>query len=194
MNYDLPKTMEIGGVEYSIRYDFRAILDILEAFEDVDLRDQDKLIVAMDIFYPNLLDIPNEHYKEALEKCMEFINGGETHEQDQKVPRIMSWSQDFSLIIGPINRVVGADVRGIPYDAQNNTGGFHWWSFLSAYMEIGDCLFAQVVSIRNKLAKGKKLDKPDRDFYKKNRKLIDLKKTYSQEENKVLDQWIKRGQ
>ena len=63
------------------------------------------------------------------------------------------------------------------------------YSFLSFYQEIGDCLFAQVVRIRDKKAHGKSLDKQDREFYRKNRDIIDLKTTYTESEKDVLAAW-----
>ena len=63
---------------------------------------------------------------------------------------------------------------------------------MSAYLEItGDCLFAQIVSIREKKARGKPLDKSDRDFYNRNRDIVDIKTRYTDEENEVLRDWIK---
>ena len=37
MTYDLPKSIEIGGEEYAIRSDFRAILDVMEILNDADI-------------------------------------------------------------------------------------------------------------------------------------------------------------
>ena len=90
-------------------------------------------------------------------------------------------SQDFDIIIAPINRIAGCEVRALEY--------LHWYSFLSFYQEIGDCLFAQVVRIRDKKAHGKSLDKQDREFYRKNRDIIDLKTTYTESEKDVLAAW-----
>ena len=56
----------------------------------------------------------------------------------------------------------------------------HWWTFLSAYMEIGESLFATVIHIREKLIKGKKLDKWEQEFYKDNKSLIDFKEKKAQ--------------
>ena len=66
----------------------------------------------------------------------------------------------------------------------------HWWSFLSAYMGIGDCLFAQVVAIRDKKARGKKLDKADREFYRRNQDIIDIKKPLTEAEREILKEWM----
>lgn len=188
MDLSLPKSLDICGTEYAIRYDFRVILEICAAMEDPELDKQDKAIVAMVIFYPDFEDMPPEHYQEAIKQCFWFINGG-GDDQGQKGPKLVSWEQDIKYIVAPVNRVLGQEIRAIPYDAEKNTGGLHWWTFLSAYMEIGDCTFAQIVRIRNLRAKGKKLDKADQEWYKQNRHLVDIKQTYTEAENEVLKEW-----
>ena len=62
---------------------------------------------------------------------------------------------------------------------------------MSAYQEIGDCLFAQIVGIRRKLARGKKLDKSEQEFYRNNRQLVDFKRKYTEMENDILSMWVK---
>lgn len=188
MNYDLPKTLNICGTEYNIRYDYRCILEICAAMEDPELDKQDKAIVSMVIFYPDFEDMPPEHYQEAVNKCFWFISGGE-EDQGKKGPKLVSWDQDIKYIIAPINKVLGQEIRAIQYDAKTNTGGLHWWTFLSAYMEIGDCVFAQIVRIRNLKAKGKKLDKADQEWYRQNRHLVDIKQTFTEAENEILKEW-----
>lgn len=93
----------------------------------------------------------------------------------------MNWEKDFPLIVGPVNRVLGREIR--------DETPIHWWTFLSAYYEIGDCLFAQVVRIRDKKARGKKLDNQEKEFYKRNREIIDIKTQYSSSENELLKMW-----
>ena len=63
----------------------------------------------------------------------------------------------------------------------------HWWTFLGAYMEIGESLFSQILNVRIKKAKGKKLDDWERDFYKENKNLIDLDVKYTEEEQAERD-------
>ena len=66
----------------------------------------------------------------------------------------------------------------------------HWWTFLSLYQEIGgDCTFAQVVSIRYKKAHGKKLDKQEREWYRKNRKIVDFKQNYTDSDKQMFKEW-----
>ena len=180
MTYDLPKRLAVCGSEYDIRSDYRAVLDICTALSEVELTDEEKAFVAFSIFYPAFEEMPPEHYREALTRCFWFINCGE-EEQNRRTPKLMDWEQDFRYIVAPINRVVGQEIREIPY--------LHWWSFISAYYEIGDCLFAQIVRIRDKKAKGKPLDKEEQRFYRENRQMVDFKAKYTDAENEFLKLW-----
>lgn len=181
MIYDLPKSLEIGGEEYEIRSDYRAILDICIALSDPELNEQDKAYVALKIFYPDLDSIPREYLQEAVEKCYWFINGG-AEDTGPKGPRLMDWEQDFQYIAAPVNRVIGQEIRAVKY--------LHWWSFLSAYMEIGECTFAQIVAIRDKKKRGKKLEKHEQEWLQRNRHLVDFKRKYTDAENELIKGWI----
>lgn len=182
MIYDLPTTAEIQGVTYEIRSDYRAVLDILIALSDPELSEQERAYVAMQIFYPDFDQMPQEHYTEAVQYCYWFIDGGEEPAPEKKGPRLIDWEQDFKLIAAPVNRVMGQEVRALEY--------CHWWTFLAAYYEIGgDCTFAQVVSMRDKLARHKKIEKADREWLRKNRNLVDFKRKYTDAEEEFLKQW-----
>lgn len=179
--YSLPTSVEVDGTEYAIQSDYRAILDILVALTDRELDERDKAEAALTIFYPDFEEMPVSDYQEALNQCFRFIDHGQENREKRKQPEIMSWAQDFDLYIAPINRIAGCEVRALEY--------LHWYSFLSYYQEIGDCLYAQVVSIRDKKARGKSLDKQERDFYRRNRDIVDLKITYSEAEADLLAVW-----
>lgn len=97
------------------------------------------------------------------------------------------------MILPPINRVFGQDIRGIPYDAETNTGGVHWWTFLGAYNDLGDCTFAQVVRIRDKKARGKTLEKDEREWYRRNSNIVNMKRKLSQEEETTISKWLGAG-
>ena len=98
-----------------------------------------------------------------------------------KTPRLVDWEQDYGLMIAPINRVIGREIRAVEY--------MHWWTFLAAYQEIGDCTFAQVVRIRDYLSRGKKLDKADQEWYRKNRHLVDFKRKYTSADDALMKEW-----
>lgn len=182
MMYDLPTSVEIEGAAYEVRSDYRAALDICAALSDPSLSDGDRALVVLDIFYPGFADMPPEHYQEAIRQCFWFINCGSEEENRQKAPRLVDWEQDFPYIVAPVNRVCGQEIRAVPY--------MHWWTFVSYYYEIGgDCTFAQIVHIRDKLARGKTLDKSERVWYRQNRRLVDFKTTYTDAEEQLLKDW-----
>lgn len=188
MSYGLPKSVEINGQSFFVRYDFRVILTIFEALDDEELSDEERAYTALKLFFVDFDNISD--YDEAIRKMFWFINGGKPPDDNKKEPELIDWEKDFPLIISPINRVLGKEIRESEYDPDENVGGVHWFTFLSAYMEIGDCLFAQIVRIRELKAKGRPLDKSDRDFYRRNKDLVDIQKKLSKEESDTLSVWL----
>lgn len=183
--WEFPTSLNIGGVDYEIRTDYRAVLDLLTALNDNDLTDSDQQIeaymksrVILEIMFPKCDDIPAEHLQEALNKVSEFIDMGIA--EDSKKPKTMDWEQDAPILIPAINKVLNTEIRAKEY--------MHWWTFLGAYMEIGESLFSNVINIRQKKAKGKKLEKHEHEFYKENKSLIDFKQNTkrSDEEKEML--------
>lgn len=183
--WNFPISLNIGGVEYEIRTDYRVVLDLLMALNDPELSDSDnkmsaymKSRVILEIMFPDWDNIPQEHVQEALDKVSEFIDMGIG--DDSKKPKTMDWEQDAPIIIPAINKVLNREIRAEKY--------MHWWTFLGAYMEIGEGLFSNIIHIRQKKAKGKKLEKWEQEFYKENKSLIDFqhKEKRSNEEKEML--------
>lgn len=176
----LPTSVEVGGAEYEIRSDYRDVLNVCAALSDPDLDGQEKALALLDSFYPGLDSMPPEHFQEAIQRCFWFINGGE-EDRGKKSPKLVDWEQDFKYIVSPVNRVAGTEIRSLEY--------VHWWTFLGYFREIGDCLFAQIVRIRDRKARGKSLDKSDREWYRKNRDLVDFKTHYTEAEEELFREW-----
>ena len=180
MIYDLPINVKIDGKEYKIRNncDYRVVLDCIEALNDSDFTIYEALICAKNIFYEEPESIENIY--EAIKQMLIIINLGEEEtEEEQSKPIVMNWQKDFKIIAPAINRVLGYEIRSVNY--------LHWYTFLSGYYEIGECLFANIVSIRNTLAKGKKLEKYEQEFYRENRNMIDVPKTLTREQEEFLN-------
>jgi len=165
MMYGLPTSLEVNGTEYRIRTDYRAVLDICAALSDPTMNNREKAI-AMLLLYEDYESIPEKDIEEALKQAAWFINCGDGV-PNRPAPKLMDWEKDFKWIVAPINRIAGTEIRALEY--------LHWWTFISYYYEIGDCFFAQIVNIRNKKARGKKLEKYEREFYNANRDAIDLR-------------------
>lgn len=178
--WELPTSLCVGGQEWAIRTDFRAVLDILKYFADPDYEPDEQWEICLDILYEDYANMPPELIEEAAKRAVEFIDMG-IKDDGKKRPALMDWEKDAPVIIPSVNRVVGQEVRALPY--------MHWWTFLGAYMEIGESLFSQIISIRSKNAKGTKLEKWEKEFAQENRELIELKpkrQERSQEEKDAL--------
>lgn len=190
MNFDLPKSVSFGDETHAIRYDFRVILEIITMLQDADLSGADKTEALLDMFYLEPDEVRD--VQSAVNAAFDFIEAGSRRKKKSK--RLMDWEQDWDYIIAPINRVLGFDARGVEYDKDNNTGGVHWWTFLGAYMEIGgDCLYAQIVSIRDKRSRNKKLEKYEREWAKRNSDLVQLRSKYTEAEDELVNEWTKGG-
>lgn len=182
--YNLPTSIDVCGVEYPIRSDFRCVLDILTAASDPELNDWERQEVMTEILYEDSDGIPFSAYGEACKKAVEFIDFGVKSDSKPR-HRLMDWEQDAQIIIPAINKVAGIEIRSVPY--------LHWWTFMGYFMEIGEGVFSQVVSIRQKKAKKKKLEKWEREFERENASLVNLKSKQSEEDKRAMmaiEKWL----
>ena len=179
MNFTLPDSVTVSGTDYPIRTDFRVILEIFVMLDDPDLTDADKTEALFRMFYVERPPDPEN----ALLAFTDFVDPRQTARTSATHnTRLIDWSQDFDLMVAPINHILGFECRAADY--------LHWRTFLSAYLEIPpESVFARVLRIRVKLRTGKKLEKNERSWYNKNRDLVHLKPKFSTEEQKVLDAW-----
>ena len=160
INYGLPISCQIRGKEYPINADFRAVLDIITALNDDNLTDQERSYIALFIFLRGDLPPDREGLEQAAAELMCFLAAGTPESGNDNAPVLVNWEKDFPLILPAINRAQGQEIRALPF--------FHWYSFVAAYMEIGECLFSTVIGIRDKKARHQKLEKYEMDFVKRN--------------------------
>lgn len=167
--YSLPVQADIGSCTYHLNTDFRVILRIFAALEDRSLPEFLRWQVALRLFYRQR--IPRDLQSEAMAYLVQFLLCGR---EDTPGAPLMDWQQDAPAIIAGVNRAAGQEVRALPY--------VHWWTFLSWFhaMEPGE--LSTLVSIRDKLRRGKKLTDWEQDFYRQNKSRVELKKALSPEE------------
>lgn len=174
---DLPTTLEVNGKMLPIRSDYRVALNVLEAFADEELSDEEKGLVALQCIFVD--EIKQEDFKEALNKIIWFFNCGNTIEQVRSSKPLYSWEQDEHIIFSAINKVAGKEIRAVEY--------MHFWTFIGLFNEIGESSFATVVSIRKKKQNNQKLEKWEKDFCKRNPEMVNLKRKYTKEEQDTLN-------
>lgn len=168
--WQLPVTAAIGGREYKLHTDYRDILEIFSYLNDPDLPEFIRWEVALGLFYEDPL--PEDRKQEGARFLCAFLTGGATPEKPG--PKLLDWEADAPAIIADVNRVAGREIRSLPY--------LHWWTFLSWFHAIGEGQLSTLVSIRDKLARGKKLEGWEKEFYRENKKRVDLPKKYSARE------------
>ena len=179
MNFSLTSTVRIGDEDYLIRTDFRVILEIFVMLDDPDLSDADKTEALIRMFY---IERPPDT-EAAIRAFVSFVDPRSSRKGKKSSSHILDWSQDFDLMVAPINHILGTECRAMPE--------LHWHTFLSAYMEIPpDSVFARVLRIREKHCTGKKLEKYERAWYQKNIDIVTIKSKYSKAEQEVLKAWI----
>lgn len=178
----LPEALRINGRDVPINSDFRRALVIMEAFQDPELSEQEKTYIMLDALL-GIKNLKREDYEEAAKQCVWFLDGGRSYSEPAKKARLMDWEQDEQMIFSAVNNVARTETRSQPY--------IHWWTFLGYFNEIREGLFSQVLLIRQKKAKGRKLDKSEQEFYTQNKDLVVLKKKLTKEEQAENDYWNK---
>lgn len=168
--WDLPTSAVIGGEEYPIHADFRDILEIFRYLNDLDRPEYVRWRIAIALFFEG--EIPEEHRREAMEYLSGFISCG--NPESKPAPKLLDWEQDAQAIVADVNKVAGAEIRAMPF--------LHWWTFVAYFNAIGEGQLSTLISIRDKLNRGKKLEKWEQEYYRKNKDRVDLKKHYSAEE------------
>ena len=165
--YEIPTTITVGSTEYRIRNkgDYRMVLDCFSALQDASLNSNERLFCSLIIFYEDINCIADinkfEDLEEAATKMFDFFNCGRSQSVGKKMNhKLIDWEQDSQIICSAINKVANKEVRAEPY--------IHWWTFMGYYSAVGESLLSTIVSIRDKIVRGKKLEKHERIFRQEN--------------------------
>lgn len=174
MIWDLPQSLNIAGTDYKIRSDYRNALLIFSAFNDPEMDDYEKQFVMLDCIYCDFETTHKGHIKEMTDKAVWFLDGGDIPVTKKAAAKVIDWDQDAKMLFSAVNKVAGKEIRLEPY--------LHWWTFLSLFTEMGECMYSTVINIRQKKAECRKLDKWEQELYKKNKELFDIKEKLSEKE------------
>lgn len=191
----LPEHLTVGDMDYEIRSDYRNVLDVFEAFNNPELTDAEKWEVAIYMMfecfscYDDAFEAAKAGFlvegvvdyfplEEAMKQINWFISAGKAPGKEIELP-VYDWAQDEQMIFSAVNKVAGKETRELEY--------LHWWTFLGYFNEVGEGTFSFIVGIRNKLNKGKKLEKHEKEFLSHNKELVKLEKPKSKEEQEKED-------
>lgn len=189
--FELPTSITINEKCFPIRNkgDFRVIQDCFVALNDLELEKDYRILTSLIIFYEDLSDIedvpelfPDEDMlQQAVEKMFSFFNCNEKHIGAEKPYRLIDWEKDEQLVVSSVNAVAHAEVRSLPY--------MHWWTFMGYFLNIHEGMLSHIVGIREKIVKGKKLEKYEMQFRQENPQYFQWEwKTQEQLEDEKLIQ------
>ena len=177
----LPESAEFCGREYSVNTDFRDVLEVISVLQDINMHESLRALVALSLFYNDFESMPDIAHQEAADWMVRFIAVDEEDDGSHH-SKLIDWEQDRTIIAAEINKVAGCEIRLMEH--------LHWWTFISYFRSIGEGQLSYIVGIRDKLQRGKKLEKHEREFYKKNRTTVDFKQKLSASEDELLNIWL----
>ena len=187
--YELPTSITIEDRQYQITNDgdYRVILDCFSALSDNELSEDESVLASLLIFYNEFIEIEDlpedeELLKNLITEMYKFMNCGEVDTVGAKTSKpLIDWEGDSLIIMSAINNVAHTEVRSLPY--------LHWWTFMGYYMSVGESVLSTVVGIRDKLTKGKELDKWEKEFKRNNPQYFNWRKKSTEELE--LDEYVK---
>lgn len=176
--YNLPREIMLQGECHRIRCDFRPIFDILIALEDNELTDIEKMMVLIEILY---IDKPKDNVLEdAIVEGLKFINlGQEIASEEKNAPRLLSYKQDAIYIFSAVDGQLGFSSRSSKF--------LHWWEFMGAFMNIGECFLSTLMHQRKLKAEGKH----DKKWWSENKHIAEIKSLKEEQDEilKILNGW-----
>lgn len=156
----LPTSIEVNGIDYPIRSDFRTCMRIIVASEDDALTQSEKTLILLMLLYPSL---PPDH-NAALIAGLAFLNGSLTEDDDSGI-RVYSFTKDAQLIFAAFRQTHNIDLTTVE---------LHWWEFMALFMDLGsETAFCSIVNLRRRLATGK-ASKEERDTARELGSAIDV--------------------
>ena len=126
--------------------------------------------VALGLFYEP--DVPEEWMGQAAAYLEAFLRGG--REENPPGPKLLDWELDGDIIIADVNKAAGTELRALPY--------VHWWTFLAWFHGVGPGQLSALVSVREAVQKGKKLEPWQKDYFRENRSRVLMQKPLTEGE------------
>lgn len=169
--YELPTyvtTKDGRKFEITNKGDYRVVLRCFEAISDMELESEDESVLAcLLIFYNEFKDfedvcgVDKNTLTELTTQMFNFFNCNQPQGiGNNSGSPLIDWVGDEQIITAAINNVANTEVRSVEY--------LHWFTFMGYYLSVGESVLSTVVSIRDKMTKGKKLEDFEKKFQKDN--------------------------
>ena len=178
----LPDTITVDGREYAIHTDFRDWIRFCEMLLDEDLKEEEKVYIALMMYteeQPDNIQLAlkglTDFYLMAEEVVSDQEEQLEEHTEETEVtPKpVYDWTVDSAYIIGSFQKEYGIDLTNIKY--------MHWWRFKALFTSIIEFDLEERIGYRA-LDTSKIKDKDERKRLDRIKKSLMLKTNVSDEE------------
>lgn len=158
----VPTSVKINKRSYKIRTDFRTSIQFEQLMQDDEVSDEDKLLLALNLYYP----VIPKNIKKAIKEILWFYKCGKKQELEssdksssKKQDEIFSFEYDADYIYSAFLDQYGIDLQDI-----NN---LHWWKFKALFKGLkDDNLIVKIIGYRS-VDLNKIEDKNEKAYYKK---------------------------
>ena len=190
LSSSLPTSVMINGVEYPIRSNFRTMIKFEELMQDPDVTDQDKVWLALRLFYPEIPDDKDRAVEQLLwfyrcDKRDNLYAKKVKKRKAKKVNRIYDFELDDDYIYAAFMAQYHLDLHKVRY--------LHWWKFRAMFNSLSDDMqISKIMEYR--AAELDKVPKEKRSFYKRMKMLYALPLSRNEEERqKALENALLQG-
>ncbi|BDR67201.1 hypothetical protein K144312032_14290 [Clostridium tetani] len=164
----VPTTIEIEDVEYKINSDFRTSILFELLMQDNELSEEDKIIQALQLYYPVIPPNINEAVDKMLwfYRCGKDIIPSKGTERGKGVMQIYSFEYDDDYIYSAFLDQYGIDLQDIEY--------LHWWKFKAMFKALKkDNEIVKIMGYRS-MDLSKIKDKEEKNYYRKMQELYKI--------------------
>ena len=176
----VPETITIDNKEYEINSDFRTSILFELLMQDKSIKDNDKIYLALELYYPNIPDDINS----AIEKMLWFYRCGKDliiskrKGKGKSDIKIYSFEYDDDYIYAAFMDQYGIDLQDIKY--------LHWWKFKAMFKSLKeDTEIVKIMRYRS-MDLSKIKDKNEKAYYKKMQELYKI--PISKDEQEKLEE------
>ena len=174
----VPEIVEIEGIEYSINSNFRNSILFELTMQDVNLLDEEKVGIALNLYYPV---IPH-NIELAVEEMLNFyrcnkIDVAVSGQGGSRVENIYSYEYDDDYIYSAFLDQYGIDLQDIEY--------LHWWKFKAMFKSLKeDNLISKIMGYRS-IKINNDMSEADRKHYKQMKSIYALPDLRTEEEKEI---------
>ncbi|WP_300902233.1 bacteriophage Gp15 family protein [uncultured Clostridium sp.] len=175
----LPKTIRIDNENYEINSDFRTYILFELLMQDIEIKDEEKLIQALQLCY---IKCPH-NIQEGINKMLWFYSCGKesdlnySNKISSTTKQIYDFDYDAEYIYSAFLDQYGIDLNDIEY--------LHWWKFKAMFKSLKeDNEIVKIMGYRS-IDLSKIEDKQQKNFYKRMKKIHNIPK--EKNERKMLN-------